>query len=250
MAEQFQGDLWNWELINHEILSGDDDDDFDGIYAEVLSLYSFPSSSTSDDDDGTLRNGRSRLDLHDFLKSPTDCVDQNESDINLSGSLLVEQNSDANIEEALHGSLGVVDHDDDGGNVHHHVVNFFGPVDLGKNPVLERETLHQFIDEAIDAMQNGENFQNGFHGSCDYYGDDHDHHEACYNDDDDDDEQEIMDLDDELVPWGVADRLGRQRMRKLGKRCFARMTKSKQMAHIYTMRGCVRGKHGLGLKAC
>jgi len=75
-----------------------------------------------------------------------------------------------------------------------------------------------------------------------------------YDDDDDvngesDDGDGGYDVDDELVPWEVKDRFERQRMRKLGKRAFAKMTKSKKSAYIYTRPGCVRGKHGLGLKA-
>jgi len=84
----------------------------------------------------------------------------------------------------------------------------------------------------------------------DYYDDGlrnvHDYHDDS---DDDDDCDGGYDVDDELVPWEVKDRFGRQRMRKLGKRAFAKMTKSKKSAYIYTRPGCVRGKHGLGLKA-
>ncbi|XP_038886897.1 uncharacterized protein LOC120077100 [Benincasa hispida] len=63
--------------------------------------------------------------------------------------------------------------------------------------------------------------------------------------DGDDDE---FDLDDELVPWSVSDKLGRQRMRKLGKRGFTKMYNSKRSPFLFTKPGCVRGKHGLGLK--
>ncbi|KAG6572059.1 hypothetical protein SDJN03_28787, partial [Cucurbita argyrosperma subsp. sororia] len=67
-------------------------------------------------------------------------------------------------------------------------------------------------------------------------------------DDDDDDDEDELDLDDELVPWSVSDKLGRQRMRKLGKRGFTRMYNSKRSPFLFTKPGCVRGKHGLGLK--
>ncbi|KAK9920639.1 hypothetical protein M0R45_029188 [Rubus argutus] len=63
------------------------------------------------------------------------------------------------------------------------------------------------------------------------------------DDDDDDDEGEDDDgygLDDELVPWSVSDKFGRQRMRKLGNR--------KRSPHLIARPGCVRGKHGLGVK--
>ncbi|KAK2665407.1 hypothetical protein Ddye_003981 [Dipteronia dyeriana] len=79
------------------------------------------------------------------------------------------------------------------------------------------------------------------------------------DDDDDDEEDDDMyddgggggdgyDLDDELVPRSVSGKLGRQRMRKLGKRGFARMFSSKRSPFLYTKPGCVHGKHGLGLK--
>ncbi|KAB2635540.1 hypothetical protein D8674_026074 [Pyrus ussuriensis x Pyrus communis] len=55
-------------------------------------------------------------------------------------------------------------------------------------------------------------------------------------------------LDDELVPLSVSDKLGRQRMRKLGKRMLPKMNKSKRSPYMVARPGCVRGKHGLGLK--
>lgn len=56
------------------------------------------------------------------------------------------------------------------------------------------------------------------------------------------------DLDDELVPWSVSGKFGRQRMRKLGKRSFSKMNQTKRSRYAYVKPGCVRGKHGLGLK--
>lgn len=56
------------------------------------------------------------------------------------------------------------------------------------------------------------------------------------------------DVDDELVPWSVSAKLGRQRMRKLGKRAFAKMHYSKKSPFLYMKPGCVHGKHGLGMK--
>ncbi|KAJ0011426.1 hypothetical protein Pint_34777 [Pistacia integerrima] len=56
------------------------------------------------------------------------------------------------------------------------------------------------------------------------------------------------DVDDELVPWSVSGKLGRQRMRKLGKRAFAKMHHSKKTPFLYMKPGCVHGKHGLGMK--
>ncbi|KAJ7978508.1 nuclear polyadenylated RNA-binding protein 3-like [Quillaja saponaria] len=64
------------------------------------------------------------------------------------------------------------------------------------------------------------------------------------NDDDDEyDDDNRYDLDDELVPWSVSSKFGRQRMRKLGKRAC-----SKKSPYLFVRPGCVRGKHGLGLK--
>ncbi|KAL8143756.1 hypothetical protein V2J09_016788 [Rumex salicifolius] len=56
---------------------------------------------------------------------------------------------------------------------------------------------------------------------------------------DEDGSEYESDVDDQLVPWGVADRLDKQRMRKLGKRTCARMNKSKKMAHLYTKSACL-----------
>ena len=55
-------------------------------------------------------------------------------------------------------------------------------------------------------------------------------------------------LDDELVPWNVSNKFERQRMRKLGKRAFSKMHNSKKSPYLFVRPGCVRGKHGLGLK--
>lgn len=88
----------------------------------------------------------------------------------------------------------------------------------------------------------------------------HHHHHVGYSeeqvnhdDDDDDDESEDDgddDLDDELVPWDIGNKLGRQRMRKLGKRVSSKMNNSKRSPILFVRPGCVRGKHGMGLKHC
>ncbi|GAB4853852.1 hypothetical protein Ancab_018061 [Ancistrocladus abbreviatus] len=127
------------------------------------------------------------------------------------------------------------------------------------------DVAHEFPPKHQNQLVDGVNFSGSFDvgqnhdvGShvdlLGYYGDYGHHYEIGYydhgvNDVDDYGSDDGYDLDDELVPWEVADRLGRQRLRKLGKRAFAKMTKSKKMAHIYIKPGCVRGKHGLGLKA-
>ncbi|GAB2267671.1 hypothetical protein Dimus_002654 [Dionaea muscipula] len=230
-----QDDLYNWELINHETVSCDDDN-LDGILAEVLSLDSFSSSSSSDDE--TLQIDRSGLDLHDdVLQSTPDGINHDEFDVC------------------------------DGGN-------FSWSSDLGKNSRDEQISHHpSSIDSVNYPVPRYEIYENEFHGSSsdpfrsfETHGEEllhlehlGDHgvavvessfkeHRGLYNDD----EVEIdggYDLDDELVPWEFANRLVRQRMRKLGKRSFARMTKSKKLAHIYTQPGCLHGKHGLGLKS-
>ncbi|GMN55750.1 hypothetical protein TIFTF001_024876 [Ficus carica] len=86
------------------------------------------------------------------------------------------------------------------------------------------------------------------HGHHDRHAD-HDDHE----DDDDgygdhDDGDDAYGLDDELVPWSVGGKFGRQRMRKLGKRGFPKMYNSKRSPYLFMRPGVVRGKHGLGLK--
>ncbi|XVF01042.1 hypothetical protein REPUB_Repub04eG0053500 [Reevesia pubescens] len=76
-----------------------------------------------------------------------------------------------------------------------------------------------------------------------YIGDQEDDEEDVDDNDDD-----VYDLDDELVPRGLTGKFGRQRMRKLGKRAFAKMHTSKKSPFLYVKPGCVHGKHGLGLK--
>ncbi|KAK9904559.1 hypothetical protein M0R45_000641 [Rubus argutus] len=68
-------------------------------------------------------------------------------------------------------------------------------------------------------------------------------HHTRLDDHDDDDEGEDDDgygLDDELVPWSVSDKFSRERMRKSGKR--------KRSPYLIVRPGCIRGKHGLGVK--
>ncbi|XP_057456469.1 uncharacterized protein LOC130747521 [Lotus japonicus] len=66
--------------------------------------------------------------------------------------------------------------------------------------------------------------------------------------DDEEDDDDRCDLDDELVPWEVGNKLGRQRMKKLGKRACSKMKNSKRSPYLFVRPGCVGGKHGLGLK--
>ncbi|XP_027355919.1 histone chaperone RTT106-like [Abrus precatorius] len=81
-------------------------------------------------------------------------------------------------------------------------------------------------------------------GDADGYGDD----DGDGDGDDEDDDDDGYGLDDELVPWNVSDKFERQRMRKLGKRAFSKMHNSKRCPYLFVRPGCVRGKHGLGLK--
>ncbi|KAK1423906.1 hypothetical protein QVD17_19216 [Tagetes erecta] len=62
-------------------------------------------------------------------------------------------------------------------------------------------------------------------------------------------EEDDLDLDDELVPKWLNNKFERQRMRKLGKKVYPKMKKSKRLVNQYNKPGCVHGKHGLGMKA-
>ncbi|GAU47617.1 hypothetical protein TSUD_90220 [Trifolium subterraneum] len=91
----------------------------------------------------------------------------------------------------------------------------------------------------------------------DAYVEDHNHHhnrqvnhDVVDDDEEDDGEDDDDDLDDELVPWNIGNKLGRQRMRKLGKRVSSKMHNSKRSPYLFVSPGCVRGKHGMGLKHC
>ncbi|CAJ1933596.1 unnamed protein product [Sphenostylis stenocarpa] len=77
---------------------------------------------------------------------------------------------------------------------------------------------------------------------------DYPHRDVDDGDYDEDDDDDGYGLDDELVPWTVSNKFGRQRMRKLGKRAFSKMHNSKKSPYLFVRPGCVRGKHGLGLK--
>ncbi|KAK4761319.1 hypothetical protein SAY87_006212 [Trapa incisa] len=68
------------------------------------------------------------------------------------------------------------------------------------------------------------------------------------NENENDDVEEDDGLDDELVPRNLSGKLGRQRMRKLGKRACSKMNTSKRSPYLYVKPGCLYGKHGLGLK--
>lgn len=254
----------NWELVNHT------DTDDESIFAEVQSLDSFNS-----DEDETLEIEKSIPDREDLIELGTTQI---EFEGVADGSLIVGNDievCDLGCDEGCdHGDDGVdekcssvvvsIEGDEGFGGL------FGGSVDLGKNPFLEMETLHQFLGNAIEASHALNLIRNecipieevAFYNAVDdeMNAGGVNWNENVGNDDDEldhddveeneaDEMDDVYDLDDELVPWGVADRFERQRMRKLGKRPYAKMTKSKKMPHLTIMRGCVRGKHGLGLKA-
>ncbi|XP_010432390.1 PREDICTED: prostatic spermine-binding protein-like [Camelina sativa] len=65
----------------------------------------------------------------------------------------------------------------------------------------------------------------------------------------DGDYDDSYDLEEELIPRSVNKKIGRQRMRKLGKRAIAKVYASKMTPYSHLKKyGCVRGKHGLGMK--
>ncbi|XP_073025330.1 uncharacterized protein [Primulina eburnea] len=66
--------------------------------------------------------------------------------------------------------------------------------------------------------------------------------------DDDDDDDDDGDVDDELIPWKLKDRFGKQRIRKMGKRGGPNFSKSKRLPHYHNRPGCLYGKHGLGVQ--
>lgn len=79
-----------------------------------------------------------------------------------------------------------------------------------------------------------------------------DHHDSSDQDEEEEEEEEEEDydddLDDELVPYWLSDKFGRQRIRKLGKRACSKMNKSKRGPYIFNRPGCVHGKHGFGVQ--
>jgi hypothetical protein len=86
------------------------------------------------------------------------------------------------------------------------------------------------------------------------YGDYVNRRGCCYDDDeedhggDDGEYDDSYDLDDELVPRSACKKLGRQRMRKLGKRAIAKASKTKTSPYSHLKAGIVRGKHGIAMK--
>ncbi|PIN12092.1 hypothetical protein CDL12_15292 [Handroanthus impetiginosus] len=67
-------------------------------------------------------------------------------------------------------------------------------------------------------------------------------------DGDSDDVYDMDDVDDELVPWKLKNRFGKQRIRKMGKRSGPKLNKSKKMPFYQNRPGCLHGKHGFGVQ--
>ncbi|KAL0334689.1 UNVERIFIED_CONTAM: hypothetical protein Sradi_4680800 [Sesamum radiatum] len=81
----------------------------------------------------------------------------------------------------------------------------------------------------------------------------HEGREGSDDDDDDsgdDDARDVYhdDVDDELVPWKLKDRFGKQRIRKMGKRGGPKPNKSKRQPYYHNRPGCLYGKHGFGVQ--
>lgn len=73
---------------------------------------------------------------------------------------------------------------------------------------------------------------------------DHDYTNSYDYEDEEEDEEDDggYDLDDELVPRWVSDKLGRQRIRKMGKRASPRMNKAKGLPYYFHKPGSVPSK--------
>lgn len=114
----------------------------------------------------------------------------------------------------------------------------------------KEEGLLEFGSPSSDISMDPLSAQLHNHPFCDDVDDNNNKKDDEY--DNEDDENEDYDagyeLDDELVPWGLSDKFGRQRIRKLGKRACPRMNKSKRLGYRYNRPGCVHGKHGFGVQ--
>ena len=66
--------------------------------------------------------------------------------------------------------------------------------------------------------------------------------------DNDEEEYDRYGIDDELLPWNMNGRLGRQRMRKLGKRVFSKIENLKKNPYLHVKPSAIHGKHGLVLR--
>ncbi|KAK7335210.1 hypothetical protein VNO80_26987 [Phaseolus coccineus] len=106
-------------------------------------------------------------------------------------------------------------------------------------PLLLRESLHNHEIDSESQVESGLEVRHYDYHQC---------HFPHRDVDDGDEDDDGYGFDDELVPWMVSNKFGRQRMRKLGKRVFSKMHNSKKSPYLFVRPGCVCGKHGLGLK--
>lgn len=114
------------------------------------------------------------------------------------------------------------------------VPDYLPEINVGDRQFNTDESMEEMLAHQIDLeLLSNRSF-------CDY---DYD-----YNYDRQEEEEDDYDLDDELVPYSAKVKLGRERMRKLGKRSCSKLVKSKRLTYNYNKAGCFRGKHGLGLK--
>ncbi|KAM1030610.1 hypothetical protein ACFX13_035213 [Malus domestica] len=102
-----------------------------------------------------------------------------------------------------------------------------------------RPRLVRFVDVGLNLK---------LHSDWDDSGNEDEGHGEEEEEEEEEEDDDGYGLDDELVPLSVSDKLGRQRMRKLGKRMLPKMNKSKRSPYMVARAGCIRGKHGLGLK--
>ncbi|KAK9987978.1 hypothetical protein SO802_028217 [Lithocarpus litseifolius] len=123
----------------------------------------------------------------------------------------------------------------------------FGSLGFEKDETMVTTSTTHHVD-LDDDHRHGHDYDVGlkFQGGNRSYGYGYGYDDEEENDDDEDDGED--DFDDELVPWDVSGKFGRQRMRKLGKRAFPKMYNSKRSPYLFVRPGCVRGKHGMGMK--
>ncbi|KAL3539015.1 hypothetical protein ACH5RR_002381 [Cinchona calisaya] len=108
---------------------------------------------------------------------------------------------------------------------------------LNKEEGPVEEFISPFPDNSIDSLEVADGNHDDEYDKKDEDGED-----------DDDEYDEGYDLDDELMPWGLSNKFGKQRIKKLGKRACSKMNKSKRLVCRYNKPGCVYGKHGFGVQ--
>lgn len=241
-AQLEENELCNWVVVCSS------DDESDGVIS--LDDYDFNSSEVSSVSDPS-ENHRN-LDLIVDL----DVADQS------TGSIqdLDEADETQTLGSSIHGVEGIVADESIGlisdlGAVHEslsaiqdHGVGITPREescdDYGQNGDLYADLVA--IQEALGVFQGSGVVFNQQEVSYDRYGQYGGGFDQEEEEEDDDAGDEGYGLDDELIPWTVSGKFGRQRMRKLGKRACAKMNTTKKLPHLYVKSGCVRGKHQLG----